>query len=475
MHATEIAQKVNSGALSMRSVVEQHLDRVAHLNPRLNALVHIDKSDVYKQIELQERRCKAGERLPLAGVPVVVKDNICVQGLPTTCASKVLQNFRSPYDAHVVEVLRRAGAIIFAKANCDEFGMGSSNENSVYGPTLNPWNQSCVSGGSSGGSAVAVAAGLSPVALGTDTGGSVRQPAGFCGILGLKPTYGRVSRYGLVSYASSLDTIGPMARSADDLALLFQVMSEQDPRDSTCATAPYLSTEELPHGLRIGIPSEWFVDGIDADVRQSIDEALKVLETLGAKLITVSLPRIQYSLPTYYLIATAEASSNLARYDGVKYGYRSFDGNTSLKDMYRSTRSQGFGREVKQRIMLGTFALSSGYYDAYFAKAVRARAMISEDFSHAFDQVDLLVSPTSPTTAFKLGEKSNDPLAMYMQDIFTIALNLAGVPGISLPCGFDRNGLPIGMQLVAPKFRESSLLAITKAYQLKTDWHERHP
>jgi aspartyl-tRNA(Asn)/glutamyl-tRNA(Gln) amidotransferase subunit A len=475
MNATEIAAKVRSGELKMRDVAEQSLARATQVNSGLNALVHLDADDVLAQAAAQERRLNSGASLSLAGVPVVIKDNICVRGTPTTCASNILRGFRPPYDAHVVERLRDAGAILFAKANCDEFGMGSSNESSAFGPTRNPWDPSRVPGGSSGGSAAAVAAGIAPLSLGSDTGGSVRQPAGFCGVVGLKPTYGRVSRYGLVAYGSSLDTIGPIARTADDAALILDVISGHDARDSTSLPSSRLVVEEGLAGVRIGMPSEWFAEGIEPDVRKAVDDALAVLRGLGATVREVSLPSIGYSLPTYYLLATAEASANLARYDGVKYGARVEERGASLKDMYRRTRSAGFGREVKQRIMLGTFALSSGYYEAYYGKAVRARAIITRDFERAFEQVDLLVSPTSPTTAFKLGEKQDDPLSMYLQDIYTIALNLVGAPGLSLPCGFDRAGLPIGLQLVAPRLGEGRLLGVAQAYQRNTKWHERRP
>lgn len=475
MNAIEIATQVRAGALKMRDVAEQSLARAKQLDPGLNALVHLDADDVLAQAAAQEKRLKGGTSLPLAGVPVVIKDNICVRGTPTTCASNILRGFRPPYDAHVIERLRDAGAILLARANCDEFGMGSSTENSAFGPTRNPWDASRVPGGSSGGSAAAVAAGIAPLSLGSDTGGSVRQPAGFCGVVGLKPTYGRVSRYGLVAYGSSLDTIGPIARTADDAALILDVISGHDTRDSTSLPSSRLVVEEGMAGVRVGMPREWFADGIEPDVRKAVDDAVAVLRGLGATVREVSLPSIGYSLPTYYLLATAEASANLARYDGVKYGSRVEERGASLKDMYRRTRSAGFGREVKQRIMLGTFALSSGYYDAYYGKAVRARAIITRDFERAFEQVDLLVSPTSPTTAFKLGEKQDDPLSMYLQDIYTIALNLVGVPGLSLPCGFDRAGLPIGLQLVAPKLGEGRLLGVARAYQSNTKWHERRP
>lgn len=475
MNACEIASRVRSGECSMREIAEEYLKRSQELNSKFNALVYLDPEDILKQIENQQARLERGHVLPLAGVPIAVKDNICVAGIPTTCSSKILQGFRSSYDATVIRRLRDAGAIIFAKANCDEFGMGSSSENSFFGPVRNPWDESRVPGGSSGGSAAAVAADLVPIALGSDTGGSVRQPASYCGLVGLKPTYGRVSRYGLVAYASSLDTIGPIARTADDAALVMSVIEGYDQLDSTSVSSEPCFIDSRLKGLRIGLPKEWFASGINFEVRQSIEAAIKVLQESGLDVKEVSLPNIRFSLPTYYLIATAEASSNLARYDGVRFGFRKEMPNASLKEMYKTTRSTGFSREVKQRIMLGTFALSSGFYDAYFARATRARAIISRDFDRAFSDVDVLLSPTAPTTAFKLGEMNSDPISMYLQDIFTVALNLVGIPGISVPCGFDKSGLPIGMQIVGPKFSESLLLGLARAFQQKTLWHERRP
>lgn len=476
MNACEIASRIRNGECSMHEIAEIYLKRSQQLNTKLNALVYLDPEDIFNQVHTQQTRLNKGEFLPLAGVPIAVKDNICVKGTPTTCASKILQGFRPSYDASVIQRLRDAGAIIFAKANCDEFGMGSSNENSFFGPVRNPWDESRVPGGSSGGSAAAVAADLVPIALGSDTGGSVRQPASYCGVVGLKPTYGRVSRFGLVAYASSLDTIGPIARTAEDAALVMSVIEGYDSHDSTSTTTDESCViENNLTGLRIGLPREWFSTGINPEVQKSLTAAIEVLKDSGLTVKEVSLPNIRFALPAYYLIATAEASSNLARYDGVRYGFRKDIPGASLKEMYKQTRSIGFSREVKQRIMLGTFALSSGYYDAYFARATRARAIISKDFDRVFDEVDFLLSPTAPTTAFKLGELNTDSVAMYLQDIFTIAINLAGIPGVSVPCGFDTKGLPIGMQIVGPKFSEGRLLGLARAYQQRTIWHERRP
>jgi aspartyl-tRNA(Asn)/glutamyl-tRNA(Gln) amidotransferase subunit A len=397
-------------------------------------------------------------------VPVLIKDNICVQGMPTTCGSKLLRDYRPPYQATAVQKLIEAGAIIFGKANCDEFAMGSSNELSAYGVVRNPWDLNRVPGGSSGGSAAAVAADLVPVSIGSDTGGSVRQPAAFCGIVGLKPTYGRISRYGLVAYGSSLDQIGPMTRSVKDAALLLDVLSGQDERDSTTLKMP--ATRSLAalqgdlrlDGLRLGVVREFFGEGLQPSSRKALDEAVGLFKSLGATVTEVSLPYLQYSVAAYYLIATAEASANLARFDGVRYGERVTEGASNLAEMYAFTRSQGFGREVKKRIMLGTFALSAGHYDAYYAKANRARAMLKRDMEQAFAKVDLLVSPTAPTTAFEIGTQIEDPLAMYLGDICTIAANLTGNPAVSVPCGVDDQGLPVGLQLMAPAGGEIQLL-----------------
>jgi len=422
------------------------------------------------------RYARGGNLPPLAGLPVAVKDVICTTDFPTTCGSRILDGWVPPYDAYVVTRLREAGAVIIGKTNMDEFAMGSSTENSAFGPTRNPWDVSRVPGGSSGGSAAAVAASLAPVALGTDTGGSIRQPAGFCGITGLKPTYGRVSRYGLVAFASSLDQIGPMTKTAGDAALLLQVLAGRDVRDSTSADLPVPLYKEALNGgvrkLRIGIAAEAFGEGLQADVRDAVSTASRVLEKQGAELVDVSLPTISYALPTYYLIATSEASTNLARYDGVRYGLRA--ASTDLYSMYTKTRREGFGPEVKRRIMLGTYALSAGYYEGFFLKAQRARTLVRRDFLHAFERVDLILMPTSPTVPFRLGEKVEDPLQMYLADVYTIPVNLAGLPGISIPCGFA-DGLPIGLQLIGRPFDEPTVLRAAHAYEQATQWHVRRP
>ncbi len=422
------------------------------------------------------RYARGGNLPPLAGLPVAVKDVICTTDFPTTCGSRILDGWVPPYDAYVVTRLREAGAVIIGKTNMDEFAMGSSTENSAFGPTRNPWDVSRVPGGSSGGSAAAVAASLAPVALGTDTGGSIRQPAGFCGIVGLKPTYGRVSRYGLVAFASSLDQIGPMTKTAGDAALLLQVLAGRDVRDSTSADLPVPLYKEALNGgvrkLRIGIAAEAFGEGLQADVRHAVSTASRVLEKQGAELVDVSLPTISYALPTYYLIATSEASTNLARYDGVRYGLRA--ASTDLYSMYTKTRREGFGPEVKRRIMLGTYALSAGYYEGFFLKAQRARTLVRRDFLHAFERVDLILMPTSPTVPFRLGEKVEDPLQMYLADVYTIPVNLAGLPGISIPCGFA-DGLPIGLQLIGRPFDEPTVLRAAHAYEQATQWHVRRP
>ncbi len=417
------------------------------------------------------------EPLPaLAGVPVAVKDIICTRGLPTTCGSRILEGWVPPYDATVVARLQGAGAIIVGKTNLDEFAMGSSTENSGFGPSRNPWDPDRVPGGSSGGSATAVAAGMVPLALGSDTGGSIRQPAGFAGIVGLKPTYGRVSRYGLVAFASSLDQIGPMTRTVADAALLLQIIAGHDPRDSTSADLPvpdYRATlEGGAKGLRIGIAKEAFGEGLQPEVKEAVMAAARALEGLGASLEEVSLPAIEYALPTYYLLATSEASSNLARYDGVQYGLRV--GADDMYEMYTRTRQRGFGSEVKRRIMLGTYALSAGYYEGFFLKAQRVRTLIRRDFLRALSRVDLILMPVSPTVAFKLGEKVEDPLQMYLADVYTIPVNLAGLPGIAVPCGFA-SGLPIGLQLIGKPFDEPTLLRAAYTYEQATDWHTRRP
>ena len=468
--ARNLAQGIRSGQLSMREVADHFADLTEEKAPALNSHLFFDRADVAAQVEAQERRLKAGEALPLAGVPVLVKDNLCTKGIPTTAGSKILAGFRPPYDAHVVERLRAAGALIFGKANCDEFSMGSSSENSAYGPVRHPKDPTRVPGGSSGGSAAAVAAGLVPAALGSDTGGSIRQPAAFCGLVGLKPTYGRVSRYGLIAYGSSLDQVGPLTTTVEDAALFLDVLSGHDPRDATSRALPAttalagLTGDVTLKDVRVGVVKELFGEGLESGTRTAVERAVKDLEKLGATVVEVSVPSLAYAIAAYYLIATAEASANLARYDGIRYGHRHQESGQSLKDLYRRSRSEGFGREVKQRIMLGTFALSSGYYDAYYAKANRARAVLSREFDAAFTKADLLVSPTAPTVAYRLGEKTQDPLAMYLGDICTIGANLAGLPALSLPCG-DADGLPVGLQLMAPALAEDRLLKGAYAYE----------
>jgi len=414
-------------------------------------------------------------------VPIAIKDNICIKGQEITCASRILKGFRSPYDATVISKLKASGAAFLGLANMDEFAFGSSTENSYYGPSRNPWNTDCVPGGSSGGSAVAVASGEAVWALGSDTGGSIRQPAGFCGVVGLKPTYGRVSRYGLIAFASSLDQIGPITKDVTDCALLLNIIAGYDPKDSTSANVPVpdyaKSLNKDVKGLKIGLPKEYFIDGIDKNVKEAIDAAIKVLKAAGAVFVPVSLPHTEYAVAAYYIVATAEASSNLARFDGVQYGLRKIPEiarKNQLMDMYEETREAGFGPEAKRRIMLGTYSLSSGYYDAYYLKGLKVRTLIKQDFDQVFENCDAVLTPTSPTVAFKIGEKSNDPLQMYLADIFTISANLAGIPAISIPCGFS-NGLPVGLQLMGKAFDEEMLIRIAHAYEQKTDWHKQRP
>ena len=414
----------------------------------------------------------------LAGLPVGLKDNICLTGTTATCGSRILENFISPYDSHVAGRLKSEGAVLLGRLNQDEFAMGSSCENSAFGPTHNPWNLDHTAGGSSGGSAAAVAAGMLPLTLGSDTGGSIRQPAAFCGIVGMKPTYGRVSRYGLVAYASSLDQIGPFAGDVYGAALLLESIAGHDHRDSTsvdCPVPAYTKTVDLPlAGLRIGVAKEHFVEGLDPEVERSVREAIKVYQSLGATLVDITLPRSKYCVAVYYLVASSEASSNLSRFDGVHYGHRA-EKFGNLAEMYANSRAEGFGDEVKRRIMLGTYALSAGYVDAYYNKALKVRRLIREDFDTAFKSVDVIVSPVTPTPAFKLGALTSDPLAMYLQDIYTLSANLAGIPGISLPCGVSKSGLPIGLQLLGPHFSEEQILRAARMFEQATDWHLKKP
>ena len=452
--------------------------RIDEVEPKVQAFLTLTRDAALAQAEAVDRKRRAGERLgALAGVPIAVKDVLCTRGVRTTCASKILEPFVPPYDATVVERLRAADAVLVGKTNMDEFAMGSSTENSAYQPTRNPWDLGRVPGGSSGGSAAAVAADECAAALGTDTGGSIRQPGGFCGIAALKPTYGRVSRYGLVAFASSLDQIGPMGKDVEDCATLLGVIAGRDPRDSTSADVPVADYRaglgSGAAGARIGIPAEYFIEGVDPQVEAAVREAIRVLEGLGARTERISLPHTGYAVATYYLVATAEASSNLARYDAVKYGHRTA-GASDLLEMYQRSRREGFGPEVKRRIMLGTYALSAGYYDAYYLKAQKVRTLIRQEFEAAFQRYDALLTPTAPTVPFKLGEKVADPLSMYLSDVCTIPVNIAGIPGLSIPCGFA-SGLPIGLQIIGPALSEETLLRLGYAYQQSTDWHTRRP
>jgi aspartyl-tRNA(Asn)/glutamyl-tRNA(Gln) amidotransferase subunit A len=474
--AAERLRRRDCSSVELTRAVLARLDAV---EPQVRAFLTRCPERALEAAAAADRRLAAGDLVtPLTGIPLAVKDNIATRGVRTTAASRILEGFVPPYDATVTARLRAAGAVIVGKANCDEFAMGSSTENSGVAPTRNPWNLERVPGGSSGGSGAAVAAAQCLGALGTDTGGSIRLPAAFCGVAGLKPTYGRVSRYGVIAYASSLDQVGPLARDVTGCALLLGAIAGHDPRDSTSVPAPvpdYVAALGAgARGLRIGLPREYFVEGMQPEVETAVRAALRVLEGLGARVEDVSLPHTGYAIATYYLIATAEASSNLARYDGVRYGLRA-GGAEGLLDMYCRTRAQGFGTEVKRRIMLGTYALSAGYYDAYYLKAQKVRTLIRRDFERAFERCDVLATPVAPTTAFRLGEKVADPLQMYLSDIFTISVNLAGLPGLSVPCGLDLAGLPIGLQIVGRPFDETAVLRAGHAYEQATDWHTRVP
>lgn len=476
--AREIAARVKSKKISAQEVARAFLSRAKAWDKTVKAFLSLDEEKALAQARTVDDRLARGEDPgPLAGVPVAIKDNMCVTGTRTTCASKILENFVANYDATAIARLRESGAVFLGKTNLDEFAMGSSTENSAYFTTKNPWDPTRVPGGSSGGSAAAVAARLTPLALGSDTGGSIRQPAALCGIVGLKPTYGRVSRFGLVAFASSLDQIGPFAWNTADAALLLGVVAGHDPRDSTSVKRPvpdYLArSADSIQGLRIGLPKEYFIDGMDPAVEKAVREAVKTLESLGATVREVSLPHTDAGLSVYYVLTPSEASANLARFDGVRYGHRSAKA-TNLLEQYELSRDEGFGPEVKRRIMLGTYALSSGYYDAYYLKAQKVRTLITNDFDKVFDQVDLIATPTAPTPAFKAGEKSDDPLQMYLSDVFTISCNLAGIPGLSLPCGFS-GGLPIGLQLLGRPFEEERVLAAARAYEEATSWVKTPP
>ncbi|MFA5072582.1 MAG: Asp-tRNA(Asn)/Glu-tRNA(Gln) amidotransferase subunit GatA [Nitrospirota bacterium] len=473
----ELRDMINRGETTSLAATESILGRIKAVDGNVRAYLTVTEEIARKQATEADKRIKAGDRsTPLLGIPIAVKDNMCTTGIKTTCASKILGNFVPPYDATAVCNLSKAGSILCGKTNMDEFAMGSSTENSGFFVTKNPWDLTRIPGGSSGGSAAAVAAGTCIASLGSDTGGSIRQPAACCGVVGLKPTYGRVSRYGLVAFASSLDQIGPLTKDVTDAAILLNVIAGHDPKDSTSVNIPVpdftAALKKDIRGLRIGIPKEYFIEGMDPDVEKAVKEAIAILKNLGAAVFEISLPHTDYATATYYILATCEASSNLARYDGVKYGFR-VPNPKDLLDLYMQTRDQGFGSEVKRRIMLGTYALSAGYYDAYYKKGQQARTLIKKDFDDAFKKVDVIVTPTAPTPAFKIGEKTKDPLQMYLSDIFTISVNLAGIPGISIPCGFTRNTLPIGLQIVGKHFDEEAVLHAAFAYEQATDWHQR--
>jgi aspartyl-tRNA(Asn)/glutamyl-tRNA(Gln) amidotransferase subunit A len=484
-----ISSELSSGETNARAVAVRSLAAAEKLNDTLNAFLQIDRAGATRRAEELDKEAgeKAGDtaqggnaatQTPLRGIPIAIKDNICVRGMQATCGSRILAGYHPQYDATVIERLNAAGAVLVGKTNCDEFAMGSSNENSAFGPVRNPWDTERVPGGSSGGSAAAVAARIVPAALGSETGGSVRQPAALCGIVGVKPTYGRVSRYGLVAFGSSLDQVSVFGLTVKDAAAVLQTIAGRDERDTTTADVAvpdYVSalTTDIK-GARVGVPRELLGEGVDADVRARVEEAIEAYRELGAEVVDVELPHAKYSIAVYYIIATAEASSNLARYDGVRYGHRTEDPE-DLREMYRRTREEGFGAEVKRRIMLGTYVLSSGYYDAYYLKAQKVRTLIRQDFLKAFDSCDAILTPTTPTPAFRLGEKTGDPLSMYLSDIYTITANLAGIPGISIPCGLTRSDLPIGLQLLAAPFAEETLLRTARVFEKATDWHTRRP
>ena len=474
----ELGARFRQNDATPTEAAREYLDRIAALDPKVKAYLTVTAEAALARAAEADARFKTGAPLgPLDGVPLGLKDVLCTRGVRTTAGSKILEGFVPPYDATVVARLARAGAVILGKLNMDEFAMGSSTENSGYFATRNPWDLSRVPGGSSGGSAAAVAADLAAATLGTDTGGSIRQPAAFCGTVGLKPTYGRVSRYGLIAFASSLDQIGPFAKDAEDAALMLQAIAGQDPMDSTSAAVPVpdyaAGLGQGVEGLKVGIPAEYFIEGLDPEVETAVRAAIEILKGLGAKTESVSLPHTEYGLAAYYVIGPAEASSNLARYDGVKYGLR-VPGARDLIDMYSRTRGAGFGAEVKRRVMLGTYALSAGYYDAYYGKAQKVRTLVQRDFQKAFERVDVIVAPTTPSAAFRTGEKE-DPLSMYLNDVFTIPVNLAGLPGVSVPAGFTKGGLPVGLQVIGKAFDEAAVLKTAKAYEGATEWHKRKP
>ncbi|PPC88166.1 MAG: Asp-tRNA(Asn)/Glu-tRNA(Gln) amidotransferase GatCAB subunit A [Methylotenera sp.] len=477
-----LSQMLARKEISSVEMTQTFLDRINKYNPTINAYIALDADKTLAQAKAADMRIANGTAEPLTGIPFAQKDIFCAKGWQTTCGSKMLANFVAPYDAHVITQFNNAGAVNLGKTNMDEFAMGSSNETSYFGGVKNPWDFDRVPGGSSGGSAAAVAARLCAAATGTDTGGSIRQPASLCGFTGLKPTYGLVSRYGMIAFASSLDQAGPMAKSAEDCALMMNVMTGFDERDSTSLNRPKedytrgldkVAGSQPLKGLRIGLPKEYFADGLDANVAKVVQEAIAEYRKLGAVTVDISLPNSQLSIPVYYVLAPAEASSNLSRYDGVRYGHRAAEYD-DLMDMYMKSRAEGFGAEVKRRILIGTYVLSAGYYDAYYLKAQQIRRLIADDFTQAFKQCDVIIGPTTPSTAFKAGEKADDPVAMYLQDVYTIATNLAGLPGMSIPAGFS-NGLPVGLQIMGNYFDEARMLDVAHAYQQVTDWHLAMP
>ncbi len=476
----ELQRKFTAGEVTATEIVRAYSLRIGQVESKVKAYVTQTKDAALVQAAALDDKLKGWRRTkPLMGMPIAIKDNMCTEGVATTCSSRMLQNFVPPYDATVIAKLKEQEYLLLGKTNLDEFAMGSSTENSAFGPSRNPWSVQCVPGGSSGGSAAAVAADECVAALGSDTGGSIRQPAAFCGVVGLKPTYGRVSRYGLVAFASSLDQIGPITKDVSDAAFLLGAIAGHDPMDSTSADVPVpdymkaLKKKDLKK-LKVGVPAEFFGEGLDPEVEEAVRAAIEELKNLGGEIKEIRLPRTDAAVAVYYVLATAEASSNLARFDGVKFGLRAKE-TKDLLDLYMKTRQEGFGPEVKRRIMLGTYALSSGYYDAYYGKAQTVRTLICQDFAEAFEEVDLIVTPVTPTPAFKLGEKSEDPLQMYLSDIFTISVNLAGLPAIALPCGFSRAGLPIGLQLIGRAFQEETLLRAAHAYEQSTQWHLKKP
>lgn len=475
---TEAREKLREGEITAIELTQAHLDHIAALDDQIKAFITVTPDEALTMAAEADKRLQAGDTSPLLGIPLAIKDVLCTEGVQTTCGSRLLEGFRPPYTSTAVQQLFEAGAVMVGKTNTDEFAMGSSTENSGYFTTRNPWDTNRVPGGSSGGSAAAIAAHMAIGALGTDTGGSVRAPGSFCGIVALKPSYGLVSRYGLVAFASSLDSIGCFGRRVEDTAELLQVMAGYDQKDSTSFEAEVPDYRAYLHdgvkGLRIGLPEEYFIDGLQPATERAVRDAIDHLANLGAEIVEVSLPHTEYALPTYYLLATAEASANLARYDGVRYGVRRTEGD-GLWPMYKSTRGQGFGAEVKRRIMLGTFALSAGYYDAYYLKAQKVRTLIKDDFDKAFEHVDVIAAPAMASTAFKIGEKSQDPLQMYLTDVFTLPSSLAGICGLSVPCGFDENNLPIGLQLLGSFMQEAKLLQVAATYEQTTDWHLREP